>query len=222
MRDRQLAEDVSDLRRADPLWPGQAATFVSLVLYLALPNQLTIGPNWPVPVAELALLAALVIATRTGRTQGRRRELAITLVVVAVVANLTALGMLASFLVGGGRASGSNLIGGGVLIWLTNWLLFAVLYWELDRGGPVRPAATVTAMAPDLLFVPMTSPDYAPRGWKPGFVDYLYVSLTNQTAFSPTDTMPLTTRVKLLMGVQGVAGLVTLGVVVARAVNILA
>jgi uncharacterized membrane protein len=222
MRDRQLAEDVSDLGRADPLWPGQLATCVSLALYLALPVQLTIGPNWPIPAAELALLGALVIATRAGRTQGRRRELAIALVVVAVVANLTALGMLASFLVRGGQATGSNLIGGGVLIWLTNWLLFAVLYWELDRGGPVRPAAAIRPVAPDLLFVQMTTPDFSPHGWKPGFVDYLYVSLTNQTAFSPTDTMPLTTRVKLLMGLQGVAGLVTLGVVVARAVNILA
>jgi uncharacterized membrane protein len=221
MRDRHLPADVADLERADPLWPGQLATIVSLGLYLALPVGLTIGPNWPVPVAELALLVALVAATRAGRTAGRRRELALALVLVAVVANLTALGLLARFVVTGGQETGSNLIGGGVLIWLTNWLLFAVLYWELDRGGPVRPASTAAPVAPDLLFPTMTDPRFAPRGWKPRFVDYLYVSLTNQTAFSPTDTMPLTTRVKLLMGVQGVAGLVTLGVVVARAVNIL-
>src|SRR3954454_11506373 len=129
MRDRQLAEDVSDLGRADPLWPGQLATVVSLALYLALPVQLTIGPNWPVPAPELGFLAARVPATRAGRTAGRRREYAIALVLVAVVANLTALGMLAPFLVAGGQETASNLIGGGVLIWLTNWLLFAVLYW---------------------------------------------------------------------------------------------
>jgi hypothetical protein len=219
MRDRHLAADVEDLGRADPLWPGQLATLVALLLYLALPVQLTLGPNWIIPLAEGAGLVALVLATRAGRTEARRRGLAIGLVSLAVVANLTALGLLTHYLIAGGRASGSNLIGGGVLIWTTNWLLFGVLYWEIDRGGPVRPAGTKPA--PDLLFPQMSDPGFAPRGWMPTFVDYLYVSLTNQTAFSPTDTMPLTIRLKLLMGVQGVAGLVTTGVIVARAVNIL-
>jgi hypothetical protein len=108
-----------------------------------------------------------------------------------------------------------------VIIWATNLLLFAVVYWELDRGGPRRPTAQRTPMVPDFLFPQMTDDRYASDGWSPGFVDYLYVSLTNQTAFSPTDTMPLTPRVKALMGVQGVAALVTTGVIVARAVNLL-
>jgi hypothetical protein len=220
MRDRHLAEDVEDLGRADPLWPGQLATLVALLLYLALPVQLTIGPNWPVPVAEAAGLVALVLASRAGRSARRRREIAIGIVLVAVLATLVALGLLAHYLIAGGHASGSSLIGGGVLIWTTNWLLFGVLYWEIDRGGPVRPPGA-KPVAPDLLFPQMTDPTFAPPGWMPTFVDYLYVSLTNQTAFSPTDTMPLTIRAKLLMGLQGVAGLVTLGVIVARAVNIL-
>jgi hypothetical protein len=76
-------------------------------------------------------------------------------------------------------------------------------------------------MAPDLLFPEMTDDRYAPPGWKPGFGDYLYVSLTNQTAFSPTDTLPLSGRLKGLMGVQGLAALVTIGVIIARAVNVL-
>ena len=143
-------------------------------------------------------------------------------VLVAALANLVALGLLADFLVRGGTVGGPDLIGGGAVIWVTNVLLFAVLDWELDRGGPVRPSAgDRPPAAPDFLFPQMSDDRFAPPGWKPGFGDYLYVSLTNQTAFSPTDTMPLTLRVKVLMGVQGVAALITTGVIIARAVNAL-
>jgi hypothetical protein len=230
MRDRRLREQelvrrgidaVEELGRDDPLWPGQLATLGALLLYLALPAALTIGPGWPLPLAESVLLAALVIATRGGREARRRREIAIGLVLVAALANLSSLGLLVHYLVAGGQARGADLLDGGVIIWTTNLLLFAVLYWELDRGGPRRPAVGRAPVAPDFLFSQMTDDRYAVPAWKPGFGDYLYVSLTNQTAFSPTDTMPLTLRVKALMGVQGVAALVTTGVIVARAVNLL-
>lgn len=209
------------LGRDDPLWPGQLATFAALLLYLALPSALTVGPRWPLPATESALLLALVIATRAGRTARGRRRAAIGLVLVAAVANLVSLGLLTHYLLAGGHARGADLAGGGVLVWSTNLLLFAVLYWELDRGGPRRPPVDPGPVAPDLLFTQMTDGRYAPSGWKPTFGDYLYVSLTNQTAFSPTDTMPLTPRVKALMGIQGVAALITIGVIVARAVNLL-
>jgi uncharacterized membrane protein len=212
---------VEDLGRDDPLWPGQVAMVAALLLYLALPEALTIGPGWPLPAAEALVIAGLVIATRVGREAGRRREIAIGLVLVAAVANLVSLGYLTDYLIGGGTARTSDLLDGGVLIWTTSLLLFAVLYWELDRGGPRRQTRRRSPVAPDFLFAQMTDDTYATPAWKPGFADYLYVSLTNQTAFSPTDTMPLTRRVKALMGVQGVAALVTTGVIVARAVNLL-
>jgi hypothetical protein len=230
MRDRALTERdlanrgsraAGELERDDPLWPGQLATFAALLLYLALPAALTIGPRWPVPAIESTVLAALVIATRRGREAQRRREVALGLLLVATVANLVALGLLMHYLLGGGQAQGSHLIDGGALIWGTNLLLFAVLYWEIDRGGPRGPGADRAPVAPDLLFPQMTDERYAAPDWKPGFGDYLYVSLTNQTAFSPTDTMPLRLRIKALMGVQGVAALITIGVIVARAVNVL-
>jgi len=142
-------------------------------------------------------------------------------VLVAALANLVALGRLTDYLVGGGTVGSPDLLGGGALIWVTNLLLFAVLDWELDRGGPVRPSAGDRPAAPDFLFPQMSDDRFSPPGWKPGFGDYLYVSLTNQTAFSPTDTMPLTLRVKVLMGIQGVAALITTGVIIARAVNAL-
>jgi uncharacterized membrane protein len=230
LRDRRLDEEeavnrgiraLGELRRDDPLWPGQLATLAALLLYLALPPALTIGPGWPLPVAEGIVLAALVVATRMGRTAGRRRKVAIVLVLVAALANLTSLAFLIHYLLGGGHASGADLLDGGVLIWATSLLLFAVLYWELDRGGPRRAGPVLTPVLPDFLFPQMSDERFAEPGWKPGFVDYLYVSLTNQTAFSPTDAMPLTLRVKGLMGVQGIAALITTGVIIARAVNIL-
>jgi hypothetical protein len=211
-----------ELARDDPLWPGQLAILAALLLYLVLPPKLTVGPNWLLPAAEFVLFVALVAATpRAGSNPRRRRVLALSLVLVVTAANLVALGLLTHYLVTGGHARGADLINGGLVIWCTSLLLFAVWYWELDRGGPLRPGENHPPRLPDFLFPQMSDDRYAPTGWKPRFGDYLYVSLTNQAAFSPTDTMPLTLRVKLLMGVQGVASLVTVGIIVSRAVNIL-
>jgi hypothetical protein len=209
------------LGRDDPLWPGQVATLTALALFLALPDALTIGPNWPLPAAESVLLAVLVMTARGGRDAARHRAIAVGLILIAALANLIALGLLIHYLLAGGQAGGAELMTGGVVIWCTNLLLFAVLYWELDRGGPLRPAADRAPVAPDLLFPQMSDERYAAPGWKPRFGDYLFVSVTSQTAFSPTDALPLTRRAKAAMGVQGLAAFVTAGVIVARAVNIL-
>ena len=99
-------------------------------------------------------------------------------------------------------------------------MLFGIWYWELDRGGPLARRLGERDQ-PDFLFVQMDRPDFAPAGWLPGLVDYLYLSFTNSTAFSPTDTMPLTPMAKWLMSAQSLVSLVTVGLVVARAVNIL-
>jgi hypothetical protein len=209
------------LGRDDPLWPGQLATVVALLLYLLLPTKLTLGPGWPLPAAEMAAVVALVTVTRRGRQAQRRRAIALAIVLVAILANLVALGLLTQYLLTGGQAQGADLIDGGVVIWVTNLLLFSVVYWELDRGGPLHYQGDRAPRVPDFLFPQMSDDRYAAPGWKPGFGDYLYVSLTNQSAFSPTDTMPLMLRTKLLMAIQGTAALVTVGIIVARAINIL-
>jgi hypothetical protein len=212
----------TEFERDDPLWPGQVAILAALALYLVLPPRLSIGPRWLVPVAELVLLAALILAVPIrGRSDPRRRRFAIAVVLCATIANLISVVLLTHSLIVGGHARGVDLIDGGAVIWCTNLLLFAVWYWELDRGGPVPAHAGATAGTPDFLFPQMSDASYAPPGWKPRFRDYLYVSLTNQTAFSPTDAMPLRSRTKLLMSVQALAALVTVGIIVARAVNIL-
>jgi hypothetical protein len=120
----------------------------------------------------------------------------------------------------GGKAGGHPLILAGIVLWVTNVLLFGLWYWELDRGGPIARQLDPDAL-PDFLFPQMTEPRLAPEGWRPIFVDYLYTSFTNATAFSPTDTMPLTPIAKVLMTVQSAAALVTVALVLARAVNIL-
>jgi len=213
---------VERLGRGDPLWPGQLATLCALALYFLLPTKLKLGPGWPLPSAEIALLVALVFVTRRRGRAMATRLLSIIIVLVAIVANMVALALLVHYLLKGGHASGANLIDGGVVIWLTNLLLFSVVYWELDRGGPLGPVVDGDHVWPDFIFPEMTEDGkYAPHDWKPNFVDYLYVSATNQSAFSPTDTLPAIRRTKVLMGIQGAASLVTVGIIVARAVNIL-
>jgi hypothetical protein len=217
---RDVAEE---LARDDPLWPGRLAVLAAVLLYAALPPKLTIGPNWLLPAGQLLLITILVVAAPAGgRAARHRRTIVLGVLVIATVANLVALGLLTHYLIAGGRVRGADLIDGGLVIWCANLLLFAVWYWELDRGGPRVSRKDRAPAAPDFLFPQMSDARYAHPGWKPRFGDYLYVSLTNQSAFSPTDTMPLTLRSKLLMGVQGVASLVTVGIIVARAVNLLA
>jgi hypothetical protein len=219
---RRGLSGAEELERDDALWPGQLAVLTALLLYLALPPKLTIGPNWLIPSAELVLFLGLVVAApRRAPDPKRRRLIALGLLLVVTVANLVALSLMTHYLIRGGHARGADLIGGGLVVWGTNLLIFGVWYWEIDRGGPIASKEERRSTLPDFLFPQMSDDRYAPPGWKPRFGDYLYFSLTNQTAFSPTDTMPLTIRAKILMSIQGIAALVTVGIIVARAVNIL-
>jgi uncharacterized membrane protein len=220
---RLEADRVRDrLERGDPYWPAQLAVAVAITLNLALSERVTIGPTWLLAGIEGVLLVALVViapARATAHSRGRRR-FALGVIGLVSLANVISLALLIHFLINGGKVSGHPLILSGAVLWATNVLLFAVWYWEMDRGGPVHRFLDPAAL-PDLQFPQMENPQLAPDGWRPGFVDYLYTSLTNSTAFSPTDTMPLTQSAKLVMAIQSVTALLTVGLVVARAVNIL-
>jgi hypothetical protein len=113
--------------------------------------------------------------------------------------------------------SPAELLASGALVWLGNNLSFALLYWLIDSGGPVARARHATAI--DFAFTQQMSPELAPLGWRPVFLDYLHLGFTNATAFSPTDVMPLTHRAKYIMLVQSTAALALFGLIVARAVN---
>jgi uncharacterized membrane protein len=200
----------------------QVTILVAIGLQLALPKRLTVGPSWLIPALEGALLIGMFMATprQLEHEHPRRRAAAIGLTAFVSAANVVSLVELTHFLLHHTVSNGQELIVSGVLIWLTNFLIFALWYWEMDRGGPGKRAAGHDA-APDFLFPQMSDDRIEPLAWRPKFLDYLYVSLTNAAAFSPTDTMPLTPMAKSIMGVQSIVSLVTIGLVVSRAVNIL-
>ena len=209
--------------RAEPLWPALLTVLGAIGLQLTLPERLTIGPTWMLPGLEGALLIGLSFASPR-ELEGEhpvRRGVSLGLTALVSAANIASLYLLIHFLLHGGHVKGGReLIFAGMLIWLTNFFIFGLWYWELDRGGPGK-RATGQDLAPDFLFPQMSDDHIEPLDWRPQFIDYAYVSLTNATAFSPTDTMPLTPMSKVLMGVQSLVSLVTLGLIVSRAVNIL-
>ncbi len=222
---REVARLDKRVAEGDPLWPAQLSVAVAIALYLALSGKVVVGPRWVVPAVEGLLLATLVIVapSRASRLGWRHQRGLLWAILGAVTLTyLVSLGLLVHYLITGGRAGGQSLIGSGVVLWATNVLLFAVVYWDLDRGGPLHRYRAAKTW-PDFQFPQMENPQLTPLGtqWRPTFLDYLYTSLTNAIAFSPTDTMPLTQVAKVLMGVQSTAAIVTIGLVVARAVNIL-
>jgi len=209
--------------RPEPAWPAWLTVLAAIGIQLSLPNRLIAGPQWLLPALEGALLVVLVIVTPRSleHRHPRRRRIAIGVTALVTAANVYSLGALAHDLLHHNITGGRRLIIAGTLIWLTNFLLFALWYWEIDRGGPGQRAEGEDA-TPDFLFPQMADDSIEPRNWRPGFLDYMYVSLTNAMAFSPTDTMPLSAMAKSVMGVQALVSLVTIGLIISRAVNILA
>jgi uncharacterized membrane protein len=181
------------------------------------------GWLWLIPVVpEAALLVALAFAAPRHRLEqmGRRRTVALTLVGLITVANALALAALISSLLRAQEKSGAALLAKGVTIWGTNVITFGLLFWEFDRGGPIRRRAPDPPPR-DFQFPQDENPSLAEPGWYPRLVDYIYVSYTNAIAFSPTDVMPLTRRVKMMMLAESAISATTVLLVAARAVNIL-
>ncbi len=207
--------------RPEPRWLASLAVVAAVLLYVALPERFTVGPAWLLPALEFALLVPLALAAPVRHPDEATWHRVSSVVLIAIVnaANVVSLILLVNQILHGTKADGSILVFAAIQIWLTNVLVFALWYWELDRGGPAA-RGRADHRQPDFLFPQMTSPESAP-GWCPTFIDYLYVAFTNATAFSPTDTMPLTPWAKLLMLVQSLASLLTIALVAARAVNIL-
>jgi uncharacterized membrane protein len=214
--------DREELGVVEPFWQAQLAVLFALLVYLALPGRLTLGPRWLLPLFEGVLLLGLAVSTpyRHHSQSAARRRLSIGLIALVTAANFTALGLLVHLLLERNTAAGRDLIIAAGQIWLTNVAVFALWYWEVDRGGPhIRTKSE--PQTPDFLFPQMTVPELPLGDWRPGFLDYLYVAFTNASAFSPTDAMPLSIRVKSLMLVEAMASFLTVGLIAARAVNIL-
>jgi uncharacterized membrane protein len=206
----------------EPVWPPMLAVLAAIALQLLLPPRLTAGPAWLLPVLEGLLLIGLAVFSprRLAGEHSVRRRLALTLTAVVTIANVISLALLSHELLHRNVVDGRRLIVSGMLIWLTNVLIFALWYWEADRGGPGRRAAGRDG-TPDFLFPQMNDDRIEPADWRPQFIDYLYLSLTNAMALSPTDTMPLSAGAKSMMGLQSLVSLVTIALIVSRAVNII-
>lgn len=210
-------------------WPALLCVLAAIALQVRLPGKLTVGPTWLMPALEGVLLIGLAASTPRGRVDEDhpvRRRVAIGLIALVNTANAVSLYLLAHELLHKHVSNGRSLILSGVSIWLTNILIFALWYWQVDRGGPANrahhPDPTTPDGRPDWVFPEMDGGHpYTPQGWSPDFIDYLSLAVTTATAFSPTDAMPNSGRAKVLMNAQALISLVTLGLIISRAVNIL-
>ncbi len=207
----------------EPRWPSALAVIVAAGIQLALPVRLSLHARYLLPALELALLAILV-AMNPGRIERadpllRRLSLGLTGIMFAANAGSGAA-LVADLLRGRASDSPGTLLGSGAAIYAINVIVFALWYWELDRGGPVARGQGERAY-PDFLFPQMQAGELVNPDWEPNFIDYLYVSFTNVTAFSPTDTLPLSRWAKLLMMLQATLAVFLIALVIARAVNVL-
>jgi hypothetical protein len=215
------------LRPGDPesRLPVLFALIAAIALQLAIPKHLTAVPRWPLIGLEVLLVAVLswLNPIRLNRST-RVGKYATFLLLAAITLDNTLSAVLLDIRILSGVVSNKPaiLLGSGAAIIVTNIIVFGIWYWELDRGGPFARGAGHHPY-PDFLFPqmdPETSKLVKP-GWRPTFLDYLYVSLTNAMAFSPTDTMPLARWAKGMMGVQSLVAVSTIALVIARAVNVL-
>jgi hypothetical protein len=220
-----------------PFWPA-AAVLTAAGLYVTLPGRFIAGSGsgaygtlkWIVPALTIALLVPLALTVPNSallQSAGRRAEhmrvsrriASLAVIALITLVNAIAIILLVHLLVTGAHTRANLLLKAGIHLWITNVLVFALWFWQLDGGGPLARRLRPT-YAPDFLFPQQMLAEPELR-WQPSFLDYLYVAFTNATAFSPTDAMPLTKLAKVLMMVQSAASLLLAITVVARAVNIL-
>lgn len=221
----KLPEAVAPSNRHTRRWPASLAVIVALGLQLAVPPEIMEAPRWIMPACGAALLIPLIWTNpfHLRRDEVWLRWIEIALLAVLVGVNAVYLSSLVVLLASGDPADGKVLVKAALLIWVTNVVAFALWYWEIDRGGPFArmPEHEHEPERADLLFPQMTVDLPGWERWLPGFTDYLFVAFTAATAFSPTDTMPLTARAKTLMAIQSGISLLTIAVIAARAVNVL-
>ncbi|SOD70278.1 hypothetical protein SAMN05892883_4420 [Jatrophihabitans sp. GAS493] len=217
--------------RGENRLPPALAVVVAIGLYALLPQSLLLGPRLLLPALEVVLLLALVITHphRLDEESRLSRIISLALTAIIILTNLTALGLLVDHLTQH-NAKGGSLLVAGLQVWATNVIAFGLLFWNIDRGGPVARSKLPRDKLPlaDFRFshdedhdavVEVAAGSSRSADWAPTFVDYLYVSTTNSSAFSPTDTMPLSSRAKMLMALEATSALLVSLLVIARAVG---
>jgi hypothetical protein len=221
-------------RRGEARLPAVVAVLFAIALYALLPEPLLVLPRFVIPALGVLLLIALTVVNPRRLTRQTRLSRIASLALVGLIglANTVALVLLLRALLASQVQDGRALLVAALQVWLTNIVVFGLAFWELDRGGPVTRTQQPRDQIPDADFrfsqdenadnvAEVAAGSSKQSGWVPALHDYLYVSLTNSTAFSPTDTMPLTGRAKLLMGVESTSALVVSVLVISRGVGIL-
>jgi hypothetical protein len=210
--------------RDESRWPPAFAIILVLFLMATLPGHVTALPVWVSYLAALAVLvpmAVVALAARNTLWLGIERTI-IILLASAYVANTIAelADMIGVITLHPSRNNAFSLLSSSVAIWVANVLMFSLLYWQIDRGGPYARASKSSAK-PDWVFPQPATPEDLPPDWRPLFLDYLYLGYNTATAFSPTDALPLTRRAKMLMMIESTISLLTMVIIVARAINII-
>ena len=201
-----------------PRWPATVALLTVGVLMALVSNDLTVGPSW-LPLAVILVLAIpLTLASLVGRHDIRRAIGLAGLVVLTVAVASAAILLVRQLL--SGPVQGSYLLTGAGAIWAANLLTFSLWYWEIDGGGPSKRSRD-GHVSSDFLFPQMQIGDGTSPGWWPRFLDYMFVAFNASTAFSPTDTLILSKKAKVLMMIQALISAVTVVVIAARAINTL-
>jgi uncharacterized membrane protein len=200
-------------------WPALIAIVVAVVAYALVPSQIDVIPRWIVPAVTGLMLIPLIVVNphHFSRETTWSRWLSIGLAILLALGNQVQVVLTIGHLVQGNSDAPAVLLT-ALQVWLTDVIAFGLIYWELDRSGPFARRMTTTDAVADFRF---PQEDDGPVPWRPGYFDYLYFSLSNMMAFSPTDVMPMTIRAKALMAVQSFTGFVLLALVISRAVNIL-
>jgi uncharacterized membrane protein len=211
----------AETTRAEPHWPLMVVLLAAILLQFLLPYRLDLVSRWILPTLEVIVFGVLIVISPQQLTEhhAARHRLAIGLVALASIANGISLVELCSQLLRHEITDGHQLIVSGAGVWLTNILVFSLWYWIMDAGGP-GPRAEGRDDPLDFLFPQAALPQVQP-GWRPLYVDYLYLAVTNAATFGPTDTMPLSPTAKMTMSLQSLVSLVTIGLVISRAINIL-
>jgi len=218
----------------EPRWHASLAVVAAILLYITLPPRLIIGPVWVAPLLVLALLVPLsILAPRRGRETRRSRFFSILLIALVNFFNLVSVLLLVFAFFHPEKArihQPEQLLLTGAQIWFTNVLVFGLWYWELDGEGPdarAHAGGAAHLQHADFLFPQMQlliasgGTSSVDPNWRPQFIDYLYLAFTDATAFSPADVMPLSRWAKALMGAEALVSLITIAIVLARAISLI-
>ena len=206
---------------AEHRWPVVITTLVAFAIYLLLPTKVQFLPSWVLPVVGIVAIVPLLFMNphRLNRETTWSKVLSILFAIGLLAVNQVYVVRIVSLLVDG-RVEGPVVLLTVLAVWVTNAIAYAIVFWEMDSGGPVVRWVDPdrAAARQDFLFPQQTRQD----PWRPEFFDYVFFSLSTMMAFSPTDVMPLSRRAKALMALESLTGFVLLALVISRAVNILA